>query len=127
VEELVYSGKPVLGICLGMQLTALALGARTFKLKYGHRGPNKGVIDVMTGRSYITTQNHGYAVDERSLEGTGLRVWFKNIDDGTLEGVRHERLPVLAVQFHPEGGPGPLDTTWVFDLFARMVSRVGDG
>jgi carbamoyl-phosphate synthase small subunit len=127
VEELVNSGKPILGICLGMQLVALALGARVFKLRYGHRGPNKGVIDVTTGRSYITTQNHGYAVDEGSLEGSGLKVWFKNIDDGTLEGVRHERLPVLAVQFHPEGGPGPLDVTWVFDLYAKMVSRVGDG
>ncbi len=125
VEDLVYSGKPVLGVCLGMQLLALALKARTFKLKYGHRGPNKGVLDIVTGRSYITTQNHGYAVDEESLKGTGLSVWFKNIDDGTLEGVRHEKLPVIAVQFHPEGGPGPLDTTWVFKMFAKMVLRFG--
>lgn len=127
VRELVYSGKPVLGICLGMQLISLALGARVYKLRYGHRGPNKGVVEVTTGRSFITTQNHGYAVDEASLEGTGLRVWFKNMDDGSLEGVKHEELPVIATQFHPEGGPGPRDTSWVFSLLARMVSRHGDG
>jgi len=126
-RELVYSGKPVLGICLGMQLISLALGARVYKLKYGHRGPNKGVIEVSTGRSFITTQNHGYAVDESSLEDTGLEVWFKNIDDGSVEGVKHSRLPVVATQFHPEGGPGPLDTAWVFKLFAKMVVRGGDG
>ncbi len=125
VRELVYSGKPVLGICLGMQLLSLALGARVYKLRYGHRGPNKGVLEVGSGRSYITTQNHGYAVDEGSLDGTGLRVWFRNIDDGTVEGVRHAKLPVMAVQFHPEGGPGPRDTSWIFHAYAKLLAGRG--
>ncbi|MEN2999140.1 MAG: glutamine-hydrolyzing carbamoyl-phosphate synthase small subunit [Acidilobaceae archaeon] len=120
-EEVLLSGKPVLGICLGMQISALALGARVFKLRYGHRGPNKGVVDVLSGRSYITTQNHGYAVDEGSLEGTGLSVWFKNADDGTIEGLLHKELGALLVQFHPEGGPGPWDTTWVFHKFVKVL------
>ncbi|MCX8195845.1 MAG: glutamine-hydrolyzing carbamoyl-phosphate synthase small subunit [Acidilobaceae archaeon] len=121
VENVLLSGKPVLGICLGMQLSALALGARTFKLRYGHRGPNKGVIDLMDKKSYITTQNHGYAVDEASLEGTGLYVWFRNADDGTIEGLLHRELKAFLVQFHPEGGPGPWDTAWIFHKFAKVV------
>ncbi|MDM7275273.1 MAG: glutamine-hydrolyzing carbamoyl-phosphate synthase small subunit [Thermoprotei archaeon] len=125
VEELLYSGKPVLGICLGMQLASLALGARVYKLKYGHRGPNKGVLEVGSGKSYITTQNHGYAVYVGSLEGSGLKPWFINVDDGTLEGLRHEKLKVILTQFHPEGGPGPHDTTWVFKLYKSMVLRDG--
>ncbi|MEM0492277.1 MAG: glutamine-hydrolyzing carbamoyl-phosphate synthase small subunit [Acidilobaceae archaeon] len=126
VEEIVYSNKPVLGICLGLQLASIALGARTYKLTYGHRGPNKGVVDVVSGKSYITTQNHGFAIDENSLEGTGLKVWFKNIDDGSIEGLKHESLDLILVQFHPEGGPGPHDTTWIFSLFKKMVLKSGD-
>ncbi|MEM0153305.1 MAG: glutamine-hydrolyzing carbamoyl-phosphate synthase small subunit [Ignisphaera sp.] len=126
VREVVESGKPVLGICLGMQLISLALGSNVYKLRYGHRGPNKGVVDVLTKRSYITTQNHGYAVNEESLEDTGLIAWFKNIDDGSLEGVIHRELPVMAVQFHPEGGPGPHDTTWIFDRFKMVVKNGGN-
>ncbi len=125
VREVVESGRPVLGICLGMQLISLALGAKVYKLRYGHRGPNKGVVDVLTKKSYITTQNHGYAVDENSLEDAGLITWFKNIDDGSLEGVIHKELPVIATQFHPEGGPGPHDTTWVFSKFKMMVKNGG--
>lgn len=123
VREVVESGRPVLGICLGMQLISLALGSSVYKLRYGHRGPNKGVIDVITKRSYITTQNHGYAVDESGLEASGLVPWFKNIDDGSLEGVMHKELPVIATQFHPEGGPGPHDTTWIFNRFRMMVKN----
>ena len=127
VREVADSGVPVLGICLGMQLLSLAFGARAYKLRYGHRGPNKGVIDVTTGRSYITTQNHGYAIDEQSLSNAGLVLWFKNIDDGSVEGVMHVKLPVIATQFHPEGGPGPHDTTWVFELFKKLVLNHGSG
>jgi carbamoyl-phosphate synthase small subunit len=125
VREIIDTGIPVLGICLGMQLLSLALGAKIYKLRYGHRGPNKGVIELTTGRSYVTTQNHGYAVDEKSLSETELMLWFKNIDDKSVEGVIHRRLPVIATQFHPEGGPGPHDTTWIFELFKRMVLNNG--
>ncbi|MEM1844532.1 MAG: glutamine-hydrolyzing carbamoyl-phosphate synthase small subunit [Ignisphaera sp.] len=126
VKEIVYSGKPVLGICLGMQLISLALGAETYKLKYGHRGPNKGVIDVLTKKGYITTQNHGYAVKEDLLDNAELVVWFKNIDDESIEGVVHKKLPVIATQFHPEGGPGPHDTVWIFEKFKKMVMNHGN-
>lgn len=126
VREVAESGIPVLGICLGMQLLSLAFGAKTYKLRYGHRGPNKGVVDVTTGRSYITTQNHGYAVDESSLDDAGFMLWFKNIDDKSVEGVIHMKLPIVATQFHPEGGPGPHDTTWVFELLKKMVLNHGN-
>ncbi|MEZ0290422.1 MAG: glutamine-hydrolyzing carbamoyl-phosphate synthase small subunit [Sulfolobales archaeon] len=125
IREIAYSEKPVLGVCLGMQLLSLSLGARTYKLRYGHRGPNKGVIDLLTKRSYVTTQNHGYAVDESSLEETELILWFKNIDDGSVEGVIHKNKPIIATQFHPEGSPGPHDTTWVFEYFKRLVNGFG--
>jgi carbamoyl-phosphate synthase small subunit len=121
--EAALSGKPALGVCLGMQLMALGVGGETFKLKFGHRGVNKPVVDLETGRGYISTHNHGYAVNPASLEGTGFKPWLVSPDDGVLEGMRHEDLPALAVQFHPEGGPGPWDTSWVFDVFASLVRR----
>ncbi len=118
-------GIPCLGICLGNQLIALASGGAIYKLRYGHRGHNKPCIDLDTGRCYVTSQNHGYAVDAKSLSGTGLRVWFVNADDGSVEGLKHVSKPVIATQFHPEASPGPRDTEWVFDLFAREVERHG--
>lgn len=123
VKEILEYSIPTLGICLGHQLIALASGGDVFKLKYGHRGANKPVLDLETGLGYVSTQNHGYAVDLESLRETGFKPWFINIDDKTLEGIKHSSKPILGVQFHPEAGPGPYDLTWIFDLFARLVAR----
>ncbi len=112
---------PVFGVCLGNQLVALAAGARTFKLPFGHRGSNHPVLEVDTGRVRVTTQNHGYAVDEATLTGTGLRVTHRNLHDGTVEGLAHETLPVWAVQFHPEARPGPRDSRDLFDRFVQSL------
>jgi len=113
---------PTLGICLGHQLLALARGATTFKLKYGHRGQNK-TICFEDGRAIIVSENHGYAVDARSLHGTGLDAWATNPDDGTLEGFRDRSGRVLALQGHPEGHPGPQEAGFVFDRFVGKVKR----
>jgi len=114
---------PIAGICLGLQLTSLALGANTFKLKFGHRGANQPVKDLETGRVFISTQNHGFAVDTESLEGTGLKLIQKNLNDMTPEGIRHNKLPIMAVQYHPEAGPGPHDTYFFFDRFIKMLEQ----
>ena len=111
---------PIFGICLGMQLMALADGAKTYKLLYGHRSQNQPVREVGTPRSYITSQNHGFAVDERTLPKE-WHAWFMNMNDGTLEGIRHKKHPWLAVQFHPEAAPGPHDTEWLFDEFIKLL------
>lgn len=121
VGALVDSGVPVLGICLGEQVVGMSQGAETFKLKYGHRGQNKPCLDLTTGRGYVTSQNHGYSLTEKSLKGTDLRPWFRNSDDGTIEGVSHSSKPCMAVQFHPEATPGPYDTLFVFDRFVDSM------
>lgn len=112
---------PMLGICLGSQLMALAAGAKTYKLKYGHRSQNQPCIEVGTNRCFITIQNHGYAMGGKTLP-SGWRSWFVNANDGTNEGIRHVRLPFFAVQFHPEANPGPNDTEWIFDAFLKRLS-----
>ncbi len=113
---------PVMGICLGHQLLARALGATTFKLKFGHRGANHPVQDLATGRVYITAQNHGYAVDGDSVKG-GLQVTQVNINDGTVEGLSHRDYPLLTIQYHSEASPGPLDNEHMFDRFLEMITR----
>ncbi|MBR4710927.1 MAG: carbamoyl phosphate synthase small subunit [Clostridia bacterium] len=112
--------KPVFGICLGHQLTALALGGDTVKLKYGHRGGNQPVKDLTTGRTWITSQNHGYAVVSTSLRGIGTET-FVNANDGSCEGMAYPDLNCFTVQFHPEACPGPQDTAFLFDRFIAMM------
>jgi carbamoyl-phosphate synthase small subunit len=112
---------PVMGICLGNQILALASGGETYKLKYGHRAQNQPVIDLKTGKGYITTQNHGYAVDEESIARTPFKTCFINANDRTVEGIYHPEKEVFAVQWHPEASPGPYDTEFLFDKFIEAV------
>lgn len=109
--------KPIFGICLGHQLLARALGAETYKLKFGHRGSNQPVKDLRTGKVAISSQNHGFAVDEASLSGLPLEVTHVNVNDGTVEGMHHTELPIYSVQYHPEASPGPDDNLYLFDEF----------
>ena len=114
IRRVIASGMPFLGICLWHQLFALAIGADTYKLSYGHRGLNQPCRDVTTGKGYITSQNHGYAVDRQTIP-KDYAEWFVNLNDQTNEGIRHTTKPMGSVQFHPEGNPGPLDTEWIVD------------
>lgn len=112
---------PIFGICLGHQLFALASGADTEKLKFGHRGGNHPVKDLATGRCYITSQNHGYTVNEESIAGTDLEVTHINNNDKTIEGLRHKKYPAFSVQYHPEAAPGPFDSSYLFDDFLQLI------
>ncbi len=121
LKKVMEMKKPIFGICLGTQLIALAAGADTFKLKYGHRSQNQPCIEVGTKRCYITSQNHGYAIDGKTLPD-GWEVWFENANDKTCEGIKHESGLFKAVQFHPESFPGPTDTKFLFDVFSDMMN-----
>jgi carbamoyl-phosphate synthase small subunit len=115
--------KPIFGICLGHQLTALANNADTEKLKYGHRGCNHPVKDIEKDLTYITSQNHGYTIIEASMDNSKMEVSHRNMNDGTVEGVRYKNSPVFTVQFHPEASPGPADTAYLFDEFIEVMNK----
>ncbi|MBT8171598.1 glutamine-hydrolyzing carbamoyl-phosphate synthase small subunit [Candidatus Bathyarchaeota archaeon] len=121
VRELMNEDIPMMGVCLGTQILALAMGGDTYKLKYGHRSQNQPALDLETGRCYITTQNHGYTVERESLKETGLEAWFMNANDKTVEGVKHKTKPTFALQWHPEASPGPYDTEFLFDRFKKLI------
>ena len=120
-SKLINTSTPTLGICLGNQILALAGGANTYKLRFGHRGQNKPCVNLRDNQVYVTSQNHGYGIDPESLGKTGFKVWFSNADDNTVEGFEHKSKPIIAVQFHPEASPGPYDCMFVFDRFREII------
>lgn len=123
IKKVFQQKKPTFGICLGTQLMALAAGATTYKLKFGHRSQNQPCIHVPTQRAYLTSQNHSYAVDEKTLTND-WDILFRNLNDDSVEGIIHKSLPFFAVQFHPESSPGPCDTTWLFKEFYASVMNL---
>ena len=112
---------PVFGICLGHQIICLALGAKTYKLKFGHHGANHPVKDLLDNRICITSQNHGFCVDEASLSQEDVELININLNDQTLEGIRHKKMPVISFQYHPEAAPGPHDAGYLFDYFIEIM------
>ena len=118
---------PIMGVCFGHLVLALASGGSIYKLKAGHHGSNHGVLDLDTGKSAITSQGHIFAVDADSLDGKGMVVSHKNLNDGTVEGIRHESLPVFSVGFHPEGAPGACDTKAIYERFVQMMKETRSG
>jgi carbamoyl-phosphate synthase small subunit len=121
IRRALQGTRPVMGICLGHQLMALAAGASTYKLKFGHRGHNQPCLEEGTGRCFITSQNHGFAVDTATLP-QGWDAWFTNANDGSNEGMRHRSKPFMSVQFHPEAAPGPVDCGPLFDRFVSLIA-----
>jgi carbamoyl-phosphate synthase small subunit len=124
MSALISSGLPTFGICLGHQLLSIALGASTYKLKFGHRGGNQPVKDLQTGKVEITCQNHGFAVDAATLPET-LELTHVNLNDNSVEGFRHKTLPIFCVQYHPESSPGPHDSNYLFERFFQLIESGG--
>lgn len=122
VQKVLDRKKPIFGICLGIQILALAIGAKTYKLPFGHRGQNQPCIEIATERAVLTSQNHGYAVDRKSLPKDWIET-YKHLNDGSLAGMAHKTLPYFAVQFHPEAAPGPHDTTFLFEEFLNAIKQ----
>lgn len=121
IRQLVDAGVPLMGVCSGNLIFALAMGADTFKLKFGHRSANQPSMDLETNRCYVTFQNHGYAIVADSLQQTDLKLWYMNVNDRTVEGVKHTKAKAYSVQFHPEHLPGPIDAKHLFDQFIEMM------
>ena len=120
IKKAMKHKKPIFGICLGTQIMALAAGAKTYKLPYGHRGQNQPCIETTSEHCYITSQNHGYAINEKTLP-KDWQVTFRNLNDNSIEGIAHKSLPFFSVQFHPEATPGPTDTEWLFEKFYDLL------
>jgi carbamoyl-phosphate synthase small subunit len=123
VSELLEMNVPTMGICLGNQILALAAGADTYKLKFGHRGQNHPSMDIKSKNCFITSQNHGYAIDEKSLKNTKFKTSFVNLNDKTVEGIVHKSKDIFGIQFHPEANPGPCETDYLFDKFIEKVRK----
>jgi len=122
-KSLIEKNIPTLGICLGAQILAVAGGAQTYKLKYGHRGQNKPCVNLDNNQVYVTSQNHGYCINPDSLNNTEFDLWFSNVDDKTVEGIKHKNKKCIAVQFHPEASPGPYDCKFIFDELKNIMEE----
>jgi carbamoyl-phosphate synthase small subunit len=124
VKGLIEHKLPLFGICMGNQMLGLALGCDTYKMKFGHRGQNHPVMDSASSKKcYITSQNHGYTINPDSVSDKDLRVTFMNVNDGTVEGIEHKKLPIFGAQFHPEARPGPVETKFLFDKFIKIMGN----